>query len=195
VITTRRPTYTRKQVEVLLDVTERTLIRWAKRGKPPRPYRDPNDPLQRVLYDREEVDRLARQRRRRRSGSHKIALESQPATIDLASFEPTVPGPLAAAVLKLLRNGVPLEEICERTEVAFEHVVRIERLRRQFEAERTSPPPPRESQPRIVIDEDDPVARAWAEQVDERGRRSPDEEIRDPPSERGDSGPKSKRRA
>jgi hypothetical protein len=121
-------------------------------------------------------------------------LESREVTVDLAAFEPSVPGPVAAVIVKLLRNKVPLDEICERTGAALEHVVRIERLRRQFEAERAAPPA-HDSQSRIVVDDDDPVARAWGEQVDQRARGADEGAGREPPGEAEDTEPKSKRRA
>jgi hypothetical protein len=55
----------------ILGVTDRTLLRW--KGKKLHPWPDPDDPSgRRLLYDKSEVDNLARRRQRRGSGSYVI---------------------------------------------------------------------------------------------------------------------------
>lgn len=168
-MTERRLAYSRKQVAVLLGVSERTLIRWHKEGSPPHAFRDPTDPLKRCYYDRKEIDRLAKRLRRRKSGTLGISLGSREVPFDPDSYEPAVPGPVAAAIYQMLADGLPIDEICKRSGVAPEHVIRLDRLRREFEAARVRPP--QRSEPRIVLDDEDPELAAWGKELDERRTR------------------------
>ena len=162
----RRLAYTRREVCLLLGVSERTLIRWHNEGKHLHPIRDHTHPLGRWLYDRDEVDRLARRRRRKPSGHLRIDAGPREIPANAAAAEPTVPGPVAARVYAMLREGRSIDEICEAVVVAPEQVIRLDEMRRQFEAERGRPPRP--SQPRLIVDEDDPELSAWGRELDER---------------------------
>jgi hypothetical protein len=157
-----------REVAVLLGVSERTLIRWHKEGIPPHVFRNPTDPLKRCYYDRKEIDRLVKRLRRRKSGTFGLNLGSREVPFDPDTYEPAVPGPVAAAIYQLLTEQVPIDDICKRTGVAPEHVIRLDRLRRQFEAERVRPRAPQESESRIVMDDDAPELAAWGKALDQR---------------------------
>ena len=175
-MTERRFAYSRKQVALLLNVSERTLIRWQRAGLPPRSFQDPTDPLKRCYYDRKEIDRLSKRIRRRKSGARVFALEGNGLPFDPDAYEPAVPGPVAASVYQLLADGIAIDEICRRTGVAPEHVVRLDRLRREFEAQRAGERTNSAAAlTRIVIDDDDPELAEWGKDLDERGRNAPPE--------------------
>ena len=131
-----RTVYTRKQAAALLRVSERTLVRWGKEGKAPRPFKYTTDRLRRNFYDRTEVDEIVKRVRRKWSGSLlRRSIDPPEALFNLASYEAAAPGPVAASILQMWKDNVPLDEIRAKTAAALEHVTRLDRLQRQFEVE------------------------------------------------------------
>jgi hypothetical protein len=165
----RRLVYTQKQVARLLRVTERTLIRWRKQGKHFHPWQDPSDPLERWLYDANEVEAY-RKRKSRSSGGFGVAPRAEDVPTEPWRFERTLPGPVAGRIYARLQQGEPIDEICKAEGVAPQQVIRLEELRRHFEAQRERPPP-RPSEPRLVTDEKDPEIAALARELEEERLR------------------------
>ncbi len=130
-----RTVYTRQQVAALLRVSHSTLARWAKAGKAPRPFKYTTDWRRRCFYDRTEVDDIVKRVRRRWSGPRRLSIDPPEPLFNLASYEAVAPGSVAASILQMWKDNVPLDEIRTRTVAALEHVTRLDRLQRQFEVE------------------------------------------------------------
>jgi hypothetical protein len=130
-----RTVYTRQQVAALLRVSHSTLARWAKAGKAPRPFKHTTDWRRRCFYDRTEVDDIVKRVRRRWSGPRRLSIDPPEPLFNLASYEATAPGPVAASILQMWKDNIPLDEIRTRTVAALEHVARLDRLQREFDAQ------------------------------------------------------------
>lgn len=160
--------YTRREVSLLLCISERTLIRWQKEGKHFNPARDPSDPLKRWLYDRAEVDSF-RRRQRRRTGGQRRAAETRKPIFKPAPLEFTLPGSVVARIYAMLDDDLPLQEICKVEDVPPEKVLQLVEIRTRFEATRRLLL--QRSEQRIVIDESDPQIADVARQLDEERMR------------------------
>jgi len=166
-----RVAYTRQEVARLLGVTVRTLVRWQTEGRFFEPWQDPGDRLKRRMYDVERVEAF-RRKLRRKNGKFRIDLPGREPPPEPWLLEPTLPGPVAGRVYARLQNGDAIDDICKDEAVAPEHVIRLERLREQFEQDRRRPTK-RAAAPRAVSDESHPDIAALARELDEERRRAP----------------------
>jgi hypothetical protein len=171
-------------------VTVRTLVRWQTEGKFFQPWQDPNDRLRRRMYDAERVHAFKR-KLARKSGQFRIDLPTRQPPEEPWLLEPTLPGPVAGRVYARLQNGDAIDDICKDEGVAPEQVIRLERLREQFEQERKRPTKRSTAPPRAISDESHPDIAAIAKDLDEERARRASEVL----AEKSDEPPPRSRRS